>query len=72
MPQTNGRPKKPRLPPAKPYDLLNTCLEVGIQYAIHRWLKYRDEPELTMTDLDALASQLEREILNEICERFEI
>ena len=63
--------KKSRLPQAKRYELLRTCVEVGTGFAIHRWLKYCDF-QLKTEHAEALADILEREILNEICERFEV
>ena len=62
---------KPRLPRAKQYDLLKSCLEVGLRGGIFRWQKHRDHV-LQPEDIEDLTDLQAREILNEICERFEV
>lgn len=58
---------------AKPYHLLEDCIEGGIKGGIRRVFKYRDKD--TITENELLEEQRVDEILNyimvEICERFD-
>ena len=64
------RKRKPSFPPANQYQIFRAAAEQGVAFGVSRWLKYRDEP-IEDWDREALEEHLVREVLNEICERFE-
>ena len=47
------------------YKVLEDCVEEGVRYGYHRAYKYSDNP----TEED-MVSNIEREVMNQICEYF--
>ncbi len=51
---------------AKEYNLIAQCVETGVMVGINRAYKHTDEPKD-----DFLREQIERAVMNEICEWFD-
>ena len=64
-------PKRPALRKSRHYDLLREAVDAGISFGIERWLKYRNQP-LAAGDQAALEGQLTLELMNALCERFDV
>ena len=54
---------------AKEYDILRMAVENGVRFGIARFEKHRDTP-LTDEQVGGLRENLEREVLDAICEWF--